>query len=164
MSARKVTCALLPKLFSPRPLCCSSQSWSRLKANNYTMKEKRFCSSVPKPQKDSVTVIFIDRDGDRITTKAVVGESLLTTAINNDVELEGACEGTLACSTCHLIFKPDDYKKIPDKPTDEELDMLDLAYGLTDTSRLGCQVIVTKDMDGLEIMVPKGVADARGGS
>lgn len=45
----------------------------------------------------------------------------------------GACEGTLACSTCHLIFKPDDYKKIPDKPTDEELDMLDLAYGLTDT-------------------------------
>lgn len=45
----------------------------------------------------------------------------------------GACEGTLACSTCHLIFKPDDYKLIPEKPTDEELDMLDLAFGLTDT-------------------------------
>ena len=47
--------------------------------------------------------------------------------------LTGACEGTLACSTCHLLFKPSDYEKIPELPTDEELDMLDLAYGLTDT-------------------------------
>ena len=53
------------------------------------------------------------------------------TTINNCVT--GACEGTLACSTCHLIFKPVDYEKIEDKPTDEELDMLDLAYGLTHT-------------------------------
>ena len=45
----------------------------------------------------------------------------------------GACEGTLACSTCHLIFKQEDYNKLPETPTDEELDMLDLAYGLTDT-------------------------------
>lgn len=45
----------------------------------------------------------------------------------------GACEGTLACSTCHLIFKPADYEKLPETPTDEELDMLDLAYGLQDT-------------------------------
>ena len=45
----------------------------------------------------------------------------------------GACEGTLACSTCHLIFSQQDFDKIPDKPTDEELDMLDLAYDLSDT-------------------------------
>lgn len=45
----------------------------------------------------------------------------------------GACEGTLACSTCHLIFKPDQYEQIHEKPTDEELDMLDLAFGLSDT-------------------------------
>ena len=45
----------------------------------------------------------------------------------------GACEGTLACSTCHLIFKPADFEKLPETPSDEELDMLDLAYGLTDT-------------------------------
>ena len=75
--------------------------------------------------------------------------------------LTGACEGTLACSTCHLLFKPSDYEKIPELPTDEELDMLDLAYGLTDTSRLGCQVIVTKEMEGWEMVVPSGVADAR---
>ena len=47
--------------------------------------------------------------------------------------LSGACEGTLACSTCHLIFTKEDYDKLPEEPTDEELDMLDLAYGLTDT-------------------------------
>jgi len=52
---------------------------------------------------------------------------------NNFIPCTGACEGTLACSTCHLIFKQEDYKKLPETPTDEELDMLDLAYGLTDT-------------------------------
>ena len=56
------------------------------------------------------------------------------------MELEGACEGTLACSTCHCIFTPEMFDKLP--PADEEeLDMLDLAAGLTDTSRLGCQVV-----------------------
>jgi ferredoxin len=73
----------------------------------------------------------------------------------------GACEGTLACSTCHVVLKPDDYARIPNKPCDEELDMLDLAYGLTDTSRLGCQITLTKQLDGLEIKVPAGLADAR---
>jgi len=49
------------------------------------------------------------------------------------VTLAGACEGTLACSTCHLVFSQDQFNKIPEKPTDEELDMLDLAFGLEDT-------------------------------
>lgn len=74
----------------------------------------------------------------------------------------GACEGTLACSTCHLILKQEDYDKLAEKPTDEELDMLDLAYELTDTSRLGCQVYLTKEFDGLEVRVPAGVNDQRG--
>ncbi len=60
----------------------------------------------------------------------------------NDVELEGACEASLACSTCHVILP----KKIYDNltpPVDEEEDLLDLAFGLTPTSRLGCQVKIT---------------------
>ncbi|XP_069125552.1 2Fe-2S ferredoxin-like isoform X2 [Argopecten irradians] len=121
----------------------------------------RFSSTVPKPKKEMVQVYFVDRDGDEIEATVEVGESFLTAAIDNDVELEGACEGTLACSTCHLIFKQEDYDKIPEKPTDEELDMLDLAYGLTNTSRLGCQVVITKDMDGLQVQVPTSVVDAR---
>ena len=53
--------------------------------------------------------------------------------IKNIVIYVGACEGTLTCSTCHLIFSKEVYDSLPDKPTDEELDMLDLAYELTDT-------------------------------
>ena len=73
--------------------------------------------------------------------QAKEGDNLLDVVINNDIDIDGygACEGTLACSTCHLIFTPEDFSKIEEEATDEELDMLDLAYGLTDTSRLGCQ-------------------------
>lgn len=73
----------------------------------------------------------------------------------------GACEGTLTCSTCHLILKQPDYDGLPNKPTDEELDMLDLAYDLTDTSRLGCQIELTEKLNGLEVNVPSTINDAR---
>jgi len=88
---------------------------------------------------------------------------MLDIAINNDIDIDGygACEGTLACSTCHLIFKQEDFDKIDDIATDEELDMLDLAFGLTDTSRLGCQVCITKKLDGVVVKVPEGVNDQR---
>ena len=86
---------------------------------------------------------------------ARVGESLLQTAHRHDIELEGACEGVCACSTCHLIFPQEVYDKLPESSEEEE-DMLDMAYGLTETSRLGCQVIVSKDMEGIEVKMPSG--------
>lgn len=84
-------------------------------------------------------------------------------AINNDIDIDGfgACEGTLACSTCHVIFTEEDFSKIDEEATDEELDMLDLAFGLTDTSRLGCQVCMSKALDGVVVKVPEGVNDQR---
>ena len=112
---------------------------------------------------DKVSVTFVKQDGSKATVKTKVGENLLDVIIDNDVDVDGfgACEGTLACSTCHLIFKQEDFDRLPDEPTDEELDMLDLAYGLTDTSRLGCQVCMTKELDGLVVQVPEGVNDQR---
>lgn len=112
---------------------------------------------------DKVSVTFIKQDGAKATVKTKVGENLLDVIIDNDVDIDGfgACEGTLACSTCHLIFKQEDFDRLPDEPTDEELDMLDLAYGLTDTSRLGCQVCMSKELDGLVVQVPEGVNDQR---
>lgn len=106
---------------------------------------------------------FIKASGQRINVQGNVGDSLLDVVVDNNIDLDGfgACEGTLTCSTCHLIFKPEDYDKLPDKPGDEELDMLDLAYDVNDTSRLGCQIILTKDMDGLEVKVPATINDAR---
>jgi ferredoxin-2, mitochondrial len=71
----------------------------------------------------------------------------LEVAKKYDVELEGACEASLACSTCHVILPKDIYQKLEDA-VDEEEDLLDLAFGLTPTSRLGCQVKITKDFEG----------------
>jgi len=123
------------------------------------------CSSKtqPLPKKQIVEVTFIKANGERIKAKGKEGDSLLDIVVNNSVDLEGygACEGTLTCSTCHLILKKEDFDRLPDKPTDEELDMLDLAYDLTDTSRLGCQIVMSKDLDGLEVQVPASVNDAR---
>ena len=113
----------------------------------------------PKISKDAPTVklTFILPDGStRIETDARVGENLLqVTKRNDDIELEGACEGVCACSTCHLILPHGIYDEIEDTITEEEEDMLDMAYGLTESSRLGCQVIVTEDMDGMVLEMPK---------
>ena len=66
---------------------------------------------------------------------------------------QGACEGSIACSTCHVILPEEYFDKLPE-PSDDENDMLDMAFGLTDTSRLGCQVQLTKDLDGMTITLP----------
>ncbi|XP_035006383.1 adrenodoxin [Hippoglossus stenolepis] len=111
---------------------------------------------------NKVTVNFINRDGEKVTVKGSPGDSLLDVVINEDLDFDGfgACEGTLACSTCHLIFDEDVYKNLG-PVTDEELDMLDLAYGLSDTSRLGCQICLTKSLEGMVARVPESVADIR---
>ncbi|CAL8071323.1 unnamed protein product [Orchesella dallaii] len=137
----------------------------RSRSRSYCNLSSRWFSTNPALQTDAemVDITFITPDGTRHKTKGKVGDNLLDVVVNNNVDLDGfgACEGTLACSTCHLVFKQEDFDKIKDKVTDEELDMLDLAYGLTDTSRLGCQVTLTKELGGLEVEVPAGVNDAR---
>jgi len=99
-------------------------------------------------------MIFIDRDGTRKEVDAPIGLSLLEIAKRNDIDIEGACEGSLACSTCHVIIEPDWYELLKDASEDEE-DMLDLAFGLTQTSRLGCQIIMTEELDGLIVRLPQ---------
>ncbi|CEG37483.1 2fe2s ferredoxin [Plasmopara halstedii] len=93
-----------------------------------------------------VSFDFVDGEGKRTTVKANVGETLLDVAQENDLELEGACGGELACSTCHLVFEKRIFDELPTLSEEEE-DMLDLAWGLTDTSRLGCQIHVSKMME-----------------
>ena len=101
-------------------------------------------------------IIFIERDGNRKEVDAKLGDTLLDVAWANKVDVEGACEGSLACSTCHLVVDDDWFARLPAADEDEE-DMLDLAFGLTRTSRLGCQLTVTEDMDGLVVSLPKEV-------
>ena len=99
-------------------------------------------------------VTFIDRDGNRIEVDAPVGLSLLEIARKHDIDVEGACEGSLACSTCHVIVDAEDFERL-EEPTEDEEDVLDLAFGLTRTSRLGCQIIVTEELDGLTVTLPQ---------
>ena len=98
---------------------------------------------------------FVSPDGTRKEVDAPVGLSVLEIAHRNGIDLEGACEGSLACSTCHVIVDPDDYDRLKDATEDEE-DMLDLAFGLTHTSRLGCQIKMTEELDGLTVRLPTG--------
>lgn len=94
-------------------------------------------------------------DGRVQEVDAPKGISLLEVAHRNAVPLEGACEGSLACSTCHVIILEEErYNHLPE-PTEDEEDMLDLAFGLTPTSRLGCQIMVTDELDGLRVRLPE---------
>ncbi|KLO12519.1 ferredoxin [Schizopora paradoxa] len=99
-------------------------------------------------------VHFKDSKGNHIKTVEVnEGDSILEIAHEYDIDLEGACEASLACSTCHVILPPEYYDLLPE-PGDDENDMLDMAFGLTDTSRLGCQVIMKKELDDIIVTLP----------
>ena len=75
--------------------------------------------------------------------------------------LEGTCEGQMACSTCHVVVAPEWFDKLPPASEDEE-DMLDLAAGVTRTSRLSCQIVLSEALDGLEVRVPEEARDMQG--
>ncbi|KAG6034706.1 hypothetical protein E4U41_006424 [Claviceps citrina] len=107
----------------------------------------------PKPGEE-LYVTFVEKDGQQHKFAVSAGDNLLDIAQANDIEMEGACGGSCACSTCHVIVTDEAfYDKMPE-PEDDENDMLDLAFGLTETSRLGCQVKMTKDLDGLVVKLP----------
>jgi len=101
----------------------------------------------------TVKICFIDKDSKEIFVDADIGLSILEIAHKNDINLEGACGAALACSTCHVILEERLYDALPEASEEEE-DMLDLAFGLTRTSRLGCQIIVTEDMEGSRVSLP----------
>ena len=98
-------------------------------------------------------VTFIKTDGTRVDIDAPSGLSVLEIAHRNNIDLEGACEGSLACSTCHVVVESMWFEKLAPASEDEE-DMLDLAFGLTHTSRLGCQIRMTEALDGLVVKLP----------
>jgi 2Fe-2S ferredoxin len=106
-------------------------------------------------------MFFVEQGGARREVDAPLGLSVLEIAHKHGVDIEGACEGSLACSTCHVIVDPAWIGKLA-KPTEDEEDMLDLAFDLQETSRLGCQIIMTDALDGLEVKLPAGTRNAQG--
>ncbi len=104
-------------------------------------------------------ITFIERNGTPREVEAPLGLSVLEVAHKHGVDIEGACEGSLACSTCHVIVDPAWALKLT-PPTEDEEDMLDLAFGLEKTSRLGCQIVITDALDGLIVRLPSATRNA----
>jgi 2Fe-2S ferredoxin len=99
---------------------------------------------------------FIERDGSPRELHVRDGQTLLEIAHEHGIDIEGACEGAMACSTCHVIVDDAWIDRLPE-PCEDEEDMLDLAAGLTQNSRLGCQVEVSDALDGLVVRLPRDV-------
>ncbi|KAK2811492.1 mitochondrial matrix iron-sulfur protein [Emmonsiellopsis sp. PD_5] len=134
----------------------------RYEMNALTQARRRFSSTPvashghiepPKPGEE-LNITFIDKEGEKHHFQVSKGDNLLDIAQANDLEMEGACGGSCACSTCHVIVENADFYDKMEEPDDDENDMLDLAFGLTETSRLGCQVKMSKELDGLVVRLP----------
>jgi ferredoxin len=92
---------------------------------------------------------------------AAPGQRLLDVAWAERQPLEGACEGVMACSTCHVIVEAEDFAKLP-PASEEEEDLLDLAAHATRTSRLACQILLTEDLESLGVRIPAGATNWMG--
>lgn len=106
----------------------------------------------------SVSLTFVTNKGDKVDAVAEPGVSLLEVAQGAGMPLEGTCEGQMACSTCHVYVADDWFDRLSEASEDEE-DMLDLAYAVQRTSRLSCQIIVSEELDGLTVTIPSEAKD-----
>jgi len=105
-----------------------------------------------------VSVCFITANGERFHREAEPGERLLEVGQAAGMPLEGTCEGQMACSTCHVIVAAEWFAKLP-PASEEEEDMLDLAAGVARTSRLSCQIVLTPQLEGIEVHIPGEARD-----
>ncbi|KQM65651.1 2Fe-2S ferredoxin [Sphingomonas sp. Leaf17] len=100
-----------------------------------------------------IHLTFIAADGTPHALTAAEGDTLLAAGQAGNQPLEGTCEGQMACATCHVIVAAGDFDRLPPAGAEEE-DMLDLAQGATRTSRLACQIVLTRALDGLTVRIP----------
>ena len=108
-----------------------------------------------------IRVNFVTTDEQKIVAEGQPGQRLLELGQAAGMPLEGTCEGQMACSTCHVVIGADWFDRLPAAVEDEE-DMLDLAAGVTRTSRLSCQIVLTQDLDGLDVRIPDEARDMQG--
>lgn len=98
------------------------------------------------------------QSGDEVVTSAQIGQSLLDVCLDNELDVEGACGGECCCSTCH-VYLPQALCDTVEEADEDELDMLDLAIAVRDTSRLGCQLTVDASFDGHTVHLPQEVVN-----
>uniref|UniRef100_A0A8C6HGM3 Ferredoxin-2, mitochondrial n=1 Tax=Mus spicilegus TaxID=10103 RepID=A0A8C6HGM3_MUSSI len=144
----------LPRLYST---CAGSNSLTLFSSQSSAAGERRAgeeAADSPELPRDEVNVVFVDRSGKRIPVRGKVGDNVLYLAQRHGVDLEGACEASLACSTCHVYVSEAHLDLLP-PPEEREDDMLDMAPLLQENSRLGCQIVLTPELEGVEFALPK---------
>lgn len=108
----------------------------------------------PKSDDEVVNLTYIDREGKRHAVRGKVGDNAMYLAHRFDIPLEGACEASLACSTCHVVVDNKSFDTFSE-PEEAEDDMLDMAPFLEPTSRLACQIILSKELEGMTLTLPR---------
>ncbi|CAI5758519.1 unnamed protein product [Candida verbasci] len=150
---RNISRSIINNIARPRPIILRQQQLhQQLRFFNNSKILSHGHLHKPKPGEE-LHITFITKDGEQLTYEVCEGDNILDIAQANNLDMEGACGGSCACSTCHIIVDPEYYDNIPE-PDDDENDMLDLAFGLTETSRLGCQVKMTNELDGIRVALP----------
>ena len=100
-------------------------------------------------------VAYIEHSGQKHEIEVANGLTVMEGAVQNDIPgIDADCGGGMACATCHVYVKEDWLDKLPTKEDGEE-DMLDMAYEPKQNSRLSCQLIVSDELDGLEVTIPE---------
>ena len=99
-------------------------------------------------------ITYTDQEGNSKTIEVENGLSIMEGAVQNDIPgIDADCGGSMACATCHVYVEDEWLNKLP-KPEDGEIDMIDMAFDPKKNSRLSCQIIVSDEMDGLEVNIP----------
>ncbi|EDW70066.1 adrenodoxin-like protein 1, mitochondrial [Drosophila virilis] len=108
----------------------------------------------PKSPDEIVNITYVDKEGKRTKVQGKVGDNVLYLAHRHGVEMEGACEASLACTTCHVYVQHNYLEKL-NEADEKEDDLLDMAPFLRENSRLGCQIVLEKSMEGMELVLPQ---------
>ncbi|XP_063709518.1 adrenodoxin-like protein 1, mitochondrial [Culicoides brevitarsis] len=158
MLARNILTSSVPYFFSklanvPVP-AISSQIIREIQMTSVAKHGGAFESKDPQSEAEVVNVKYIDKDGKETQVRGKIGDNVMYLAHRYGVEMEGACEASLACTTCH-VYVQHEFLDTLQEPEEKEEDLLDMAPFLKENSRLGCQIILTKEMDGMELRLPK---------
>ena len=97
-------------------------------------------------------VLVTDREGGKHELSFQEGDTLMQVLTDHDLGVRAECGGCCACATCHVYIAPQWLKLLPPQ-SEDELDMLDAAFEVEPTSRLSCQVIMTPELDGMEVTI-----------
>lgn len=141
--------------YVPSPVLGRNSLWRQKHLRSiHAASSKTTSQTEESPPPQAITLTFVLPDNTEKSVQAKIGDTILEVAHANHIELEGACEGSCSCSTCHVILEQKVYDELPE-PSEQEEDMLDLAMCLTPTSRLGCQVRITPDLNNAKIKLPQ---------